>query len=173
MKREELTALGINEKNINEIMALNGRDIEKHKQTVKQQEELAASLLAQLEAANEQLLDYEPNWKQQVCNANENAKTQIEDIRLNATLDKALINAGVRDDIAVKAHLNLQKFKEIGEPLVADELADELSKLKSTHAFLFCDAPEFSVLSSTPGAQKTIGKTTDEANNAIRAYFSR
>ncbi len=173
MKREELQALGVKEEIISEIMAMHGRDVQRHKQEAKQQEELAAQLLAQIEKASEQLKDYEPDWKTRVHNAQSEAKAQMDSIRLNAALDKALINANVRDEIAVKAHLNLQEFENTCEGLLADELASKLSDIKSTHSFLFCDAPEFAEFAATPGAQKTSAKSTDEANSAIRAFFSK
>ncbi len=173
MKREELLALGIEEKNVSEIMAMHGRDIERHKQAVKEKEELAEQLLAQIDKASEQLADYAPNWKEQLQEAQKQAEAQVEDIRIDVAVDKALINAGARDEIAIKAHLNLPKLKQTCEPLLADELARQLDEIKSTHAFLFADAPEFVAFESTPGTQRAAVKNTDDANNAIRAFFSR
>ncbi len=173
MKREELLALGVKEDSINEIMAMHGRDLERHKQEAKLSEQTCSELLAQLEQANAKLLDYEPDWKQKVDNAQSEAQEQMENLRLNVAVDKALINAKARDEVAIKAHLNLQELKQTCEPLLADELASKLSEIKKTHPFLFSDAPEFAEFAATPGAQKTGAKRTDEANSAIRALFSK
>lgn len=48
MKREELTALGITDENVDKIMAMNGRDIEKHKTAAEKAQGQVTTLTGQL-----------------------------------------------------------------------------------------------------------------------------
>jgi Phage minor structural protein GP20 len=149
MKREELEALGLTKEQIDPIMALNGRDIEKHKtaaETVKAELDAAKAQLVEANTAIEgfKKLDIDgikkaaDEWKLKAETAETAAKQQVETLRFDHALEQALAGAKVKDPVSVKANLKTDLLK-LAEDGNISGLGEQLGKLKTEKAFLFED----------------------------------
>jgi hypothetical protein len=110
MKTEELVALGLNEEQIKQIFAINGRDIEK----------------AKSEAAY---------WQQEAQKAKTHAEQQVQSIKFEAALEQTLKGSGAKNIRAVKALLDLDTLKFDGDKI--EGLQEQLQKVKDENPFLF------------------------------------
>ena len=142
MKREFLTALGIEDKDvIDKIMSENGSDIENVKKNftgVKEQLDAANKKIEELgkldyEGAKKLADDYKAKYEESV-KANEK-------IQFDHALDTALAAAKPRNAIAVKALINSDKLKFSEGKLIG--LDEQIKTIKKDNAFLFeADEPE-------------------------------
>ena len=80
MKKEELTALGITEEQADKVLAMNGKDIEKHKKAAEDAKSQVTSLTQQLSDRDKDL----DGLKAGAQNA-EGLKKQLEELHLQVT----------------------------------------------------------------------------------------
>lgn len=126
MKKEELTALGLTLEQAKAVLAINGRDIEKHK------------------AAAEEL-------KLQAEQAKTAAQQKIDAIRFDSALDSALLSARAKSTKAVRALLDTDRLSMNDGHI--DGLSEQLDALRAENAFLFeGSAPDFEIVKPSPGA---------------------
>lgn len=139
MKREDITALGIEDKDVlDKILAINGADIEKHKNQVQTLTAERDGLKTQLGEANTKLEGYDPEWKTKATQAQQEAEAQLAGMKLDFALDRALAAAKARDTVSVRAHLKTENLKLDGDQIIG--LDEQLKTLQTDKAFLFEEA---------------------------------
>lgn len=79
MKTEELTAIGLTEEQATQVLAINGKDIEKHKTRITTLEGERDNYKAQLDTANATLKKFEGIDPQQIQTELQTYKTQAEE----------------------------------------------------------------------------------------------
>lgn len=79
MKTEELTAIGLTEEQATHVLAMNGKDIEKHKKQITTVEGERDAFKAQLDTANETLKKFEGIDPQQIQTELQTYKTKAEE----------------------------------------------------------------------------------------------
>lgn len=79
MKTEELTAIGLTEEQATQVLAMNGKDIEKHKKQITVLEGERDAAKAQLDTANETLKKFEGIDPQQIQTELQTYKTKAEE----------------------------------------------------------------------------------------------
>ena len=79
MKTEELTAIGLTDEQATQVLAMNGKDIEKHKKQITTLEGERDNFKAQLDTANETLKKFEGIDPQQIQTELQTYKQQAED----------------------------------------------------------------------------------------------
>ncbi len=174
MKREDLAKLNVREESINEIMAMHGRDIEKHKLTITENMQQIQDLNARLNDANEKLEGYIPDWQNMLDTAKKQADDTVVSFKRDIALENKLQEHGVKEAVSVKAHLNMHNIIYNSESNTFEGLEDQLLNLKNTHAFLFeTDETTPIFCAGAKGVTKTRPHVNDEANNAIRALFGK
>lgn len=145
MKREELTALGITDENVDKIMAMNGRDIEKHKTAAETAQGQVTTLTGQIADRDKQLEDLKKvdaaalqNEITRLQGENTTAKQSYENalaaMKLDHALETAILGAGGKNAKAIKALLAVDKLK-----LKDDGSVDglDLEALKTSDPYLF------------------------------------
>ena len=146
MKREFLRELGLTDEQIDKIMAENGKDIEKYKTLAETKEAELKQVKQQLEEANAQIekfkdMDIESikaaaeDYKQKYEKAKEEAQREIEQIKFNYAIEKALTNAKARNVKAVKALLDLENLQLADDKILG--LDEQLERIKEENDFLF------------------------------------
>ena len=175
MKREDLKKLGLTDEVIekagleadvlDKIMALHGKDIEKHKEDLATATTAAEGLQKQLDEANKQIESFKElkpeelqkaveDWKTKAETAEAEAKKQIDALKFHHALDGALLGAKARNPKAVKALLKIDDLKltDDGKLLGLDE---QVEALKTENDYLFeSDEPDPKIV--TGGKNKTV-----------------
>lgn len=100
MKTEELTALGLNEEQVKQVFALNGKDIEKHKQRITALEGERDNFKAQFETADAALKKFEGIDPQELQDEIQTYKTQAEETK--KSYEKKLTQRDQKDWIGKK-----------------------------------------------------------------------
>ncbi len=147
MKREDLKKLGIEDSVIDSIMALHGSDIEKHKTDLATSQTELGTLKTQLGEANsaiegfkgmniDQIKASADEWKTKAEKAASDGAASIASLKFDYALEKALIDAKVKDSVAVRAHLKPDMLK-LGEDGAFIGLKEQLDPLKSSKDYLF------------------------------------
>lgn len=143
MKTEFLKNLGIDDEIIKQIMAENGKDIEKTKETLNSQ---ITDLNSQLSSTKEALKGFEGVDVNELKGKIEKLTTdlttketeyqnKIADMEFNSNLDSLITSTGARNAKAVKALLDLDTIKA-SKNQDAD-LKTALETLKSENDYLF------------------------------------
>jgi predicted phage tail protein len=147
MKREDLKALELTDEQIDQIMALHGKDLEKGKADLATANASATTLQKQLDDANAAIegfkkLDVEgvkkaaDDWKAQAEKAKADAAAEVARLKFDHALDGALVTAKAKNVTAVKALLKADDLK-LSEDGTIKGLDDQLTALKKSNAFLF------------------------------------
>lgn len=153
MKREFLKELGLTDKQIDKIMAENGEDIEKAKGDLESKEsDLEAKkteieiLQGQLKEANTQMEKFKEmdidsikaaadEYKEKYESAKADAEKELENLKFNHAIDKALTGAKARNTKAVKALLDMEGLKLTDDKILG--LDEQLEEIKKENEFLF------------------------------------
>jgi len=147
MKREDLVKLEIAEELVDKIMALHGKDIEKHKTDLAAVTTERDGLKTQLADANTAIEGFKKldvdgikaaadEWKAKAEQAEKDAQAQIHTLKFEHALDGALTGAKAKNGKAVRALLQADalKLNEDGSIL---GLKEQLEKIKSEADYLF------------------------------------
>lgn len=178
MKREDLEKLELSKEVIDQVMAMNGKDIEATKAKITAIEQERDTLKNQLTEANQQIesfkaMDIEAikksadEYKAKFEQAEADAKAQMNQLKFDHALDGALTEAKAKNAKAVKALLNIEGLKLTDEGAIVG-LKEQLEKIKSENDYLFeseTKPPKFTL----GGGQKSTG-SAEEGNlgGAIR-----
>lgn len=87
MKTEELTAIGLTEEQTNQVLTMNGKDVEKHKKQITALEGALATAKNQLDTANETLKKFEGIDPQQIQTELQTYKTKAEEAEKKYTYE--------------------------------------------------------------------------------------
>ena len=148
MKREYLKELGIEEEVINNIMAENGKDVEKAKTELITKETELKTLQGQLEQANTQIesfkgLDIEgikkasDDYKKQYEDTKTKAEKDIADIKFNHDLESMARDYKAKNVKTVLALLDREALK--GSNNRDSELKAAFDGIKTSDGYLFED----------------------------------
>ncbi len=161
MTRKQLEDLGVSKEQIDAIMKINGEDIENAKQDNKNLETEVKNLKAQINDRDTQLETLKASagdnetLKQQIADLqNENTKaketheSELNQLKVDFAVEKALTGAKARNVKAVKALLDLSDAKLDKEGNVKG-LSEQIEKLTSG------DDTKFLFDTSKPGQQQT------------------
>jgi hypothetical protein len=179
MKRAELEALGLTKEQIDLIMSMNGNDIEHTKETLNEQIKMLTSQLSerdkQLETLKESAAGSEELQRQiDELNATNKQiaseyKAKLHEFKLDAAIDKALTEAGSRNNVAVRALLgDFSKAKIDDETGAVEGLADKIAELQAGEntAFMFAGDPAPIQQDPDAGVQPTPDVGAGAAANA-------
>lgn len=147
MKREDLEKLELSKEAIDQVMAMNGKDIEAAKAKITAIEQERDTLKNQLAEANQQIesfkaMDVEAikksadEYKTKFEQAEADAKAQMNQLKFDHALDGALTEARAKNAKAVKALLNVEGLKLTDEGAIVG-LKEQLEKIKSENDYLF------------------------------------
>lgn len=150
MKREALKKLlgeNATDEIIDAIMKLHGESVEAHKATASDLQKQLDAANAQLTEANtaiegfkklnpEQLQAAADDWKTKFEQAQADAKAQLEALKFDHALEKALSDAKARNPKAVRALLQ-QDLLKLGEDGSIAGLKEQLEKIKTDADYLF------------------------------------
>lgn len=173
MKREKLKSLGLNDDQINEVMSLNGADIEKAKSNVDQVTEENKTLKEQMasrdkdlkklqdqvkdnEDLSNQFKDLQKKYKTDTQALNE----KVETVKLNSAVDQVLSANKVRNNKAIKALLNNDEIK-FGEDGKLTGLDDQIKNLKKSDPYLFDGGQKTNYQPNNGQEPKTTKKLSD------------
>ena len=148
MKREDLEKLGLNAEQIDQIMALHGKSVEKAKADLAALTTERDGLKKQLEDANAQIegfkaLDIEgvkkaaDEWKAKAEQAQKDAEAQIKALKFDHALDQALAGAKAKNIKAVKALLSMEGLKLNDADGSIIGLKEQLEKIQAENDYLF------------------------------------
>jgi DNA-directed RNA polymerase subunit F len=173
MKRDDLTKLGLdNDETIDAIMALHGKDIEKHKSTADTFKVENETLKGHLKEAGETIegfkkLDPEAlkkavdDYKVAAEKAKTDADTQIAALKFDHALDGALATAKAKNPKAVKALLKSEDLKLAEDGSIVG-LQEQLEKVKTDNDYLFdSDTPTPTIVAG--GQNKSVPGSAFEA----------
>lgn len=155
MKRSELEALGLTKEQVDLIMSINGSDIENAKSQLNEQikslTEQVSDRDKQLETLKESSAGSEALQQQieelQATNKQIAAeyKDKLHQFKLDTAIDKALTDAGSRNNVAVRALLGDSFAKaKIDDEGNVEGLAEKIAELKGGEntSFMFAGDPE-------------------------------
>lgn len=171
MKTEELLELGLSREQVGQVLAINGRDIERTKESNAQQrmelEELKKGLaereneLAQYRELDVEALKTEAkDWREKAEKAEKEGKEKLDKWRVQQELQRICRESGARDAKVLDALIDRDAVSIDGETVCG--LSEQVEKLKSEYGFLFeaeDEPPYFS--------QKMSGFAEDE-NSILR-----
>lgn len=170
MKREFLTSLGIEDKNIiDSIMSENGKDIESAKSAYADYD----SIKEQLKTANSQIeefgkLDVEgirktaDEYKAKYEQSVKDAEAKIGQIRFDNALENALTSSKAKNAKAVKALLDMNGLKYNEGKIIG--LDEQLKTIREENAYMFDSSepspespkPKFSGGAGNPGSHNSL-----------------
>ena len=147
MKREDLDKFELSKEAIDQIMALNGKDIEAGKGRLTAAEQERDALKTQLAEANKQIesfkaMDVEAikksadEYKAKFEQAEADAKAKMDQLKFDHALDGALKEAKAKSAKAVKALINVEGLKLTDDGVIVG-LKEQLEKIKSENDYLF------------------------------------
>lgn len=148
MKREDLEKLGLNAEQINQIMVLHGKDVEKTKADLAALTAERDGLKKQLEEASTAIegfkkLDVDAikaaadEWKAKAEKAEADRVAEVSKLKFEHALDIALTGAKAKNAKAVKALLEMDKlkFNEADGSIIG--LDEQLKKVREDADYLF------------------------------------
>lgn len=150
MRRDLFNGLDLEKEVIDEILAENGRDIEKAKkdyETIKSQLEKANNTIKERDAQLEQLKNSPDNpetLKQQIQQLQDDNKAakeahekELKELKVSNALEKALTDAKAKNSKAVQALLELGDDVELNEDGTIKGLDEKIKALKKSDSYLF------------------------------------
>lgn len=171
MKTQELLDLGLNRKQVNEIFAMNGKDIERVKAECLRQEQEIAELKNGLEEREKELAKYREvsiedlkteakTWKEKAEQAEKEGQEERELLRVQEELQRLCEESGAKDAKLVEALIDRASVGVTDGEVYG--LAEQVESLKTNYSFLFQEKellPYFSQGSN---------KFEEEENNVLR-----
>jgi len=182
MKREALKAMGLTDEQIDQIMAENGKDIEKYKSDAETNKTSAEQYKAQLDEAGKQIeafkgMDPEgtkkaaDEWKAKFEQAEKDHTAKLEKMAYDSAAEKYIDGLKPKDSLSKKAILAefaAKEFKLDGENFIgANEWAEQFKKDNAAHFLDGKPAPGiFSGKLGEPGANASIDSFAAAARKA-------
>ncbi len=175
MKRSELKELGIADEIIDKIMDANGKDIEKAKGNAEELAKQVDTLTGQIKDRDKQLNELQKTAGdnealseriKDLKEANEKAKAsyteEINRIKIDSAVERAITSANAKNAKAVKALLDLSDAKLDSDGNIKG-LSAQLDALKQSDGYLFnSDKPEIAGAKPQGGSEPHKGITKEE-----------
>jgi predicted phage tail protein len=183
MKRDDLKKLDLSDEAIDKIMAMNGADIEKHKETAATAKAEVEAIKGQLTEANTQIESFKgmnidqikasaDEWKTKAEQAQADATAQVAKIRFDIALEKELKEWKVKDPSDVIPHLKADMLK-LGEDGKFIGLKEQIEPLKTSKDYLFTDATEPPKIVTGGQSQSVIGDNIITAARAAAGLVTK
>lgn len=170
--KEELEKMGLTPENADKVMGSYTKAISDEQQKMATEKLRADNAVESLKTANAKLEGYDPDWKNTVETANQDAQKKIDDLKFSYAVEGALNTAKAKNTTAVKALLNIDGLKLNGDEVVG--LKEQLDKIKTDNDYLFEAEPQKRpFMGSTNGSGSKETNSKDEANAAFRAVFGK
>lgn len=173
MKTEELTALGLSEEQTRSVLAMNGRDIEKHKNDAETLRTQLSTAQRQLGEANSKLEGYDPEWKAKAEKAEKDAAAQLNAMRRSHAIEAGITARKGKNVKAIRALID-EEAVTVNEKGEVIGLNEQLDAVENENAYLFGSdeaQPHFS--RPTPGVNNPTPNKNEQANAALRSLFGR
>lgn len=172
LDKEFLESHGLSGDALDAVLKEYNKDITDEQQKVNAEKLRADTAETNYATANEKLKGYDPEWETTVKNAKEEAQKEIEKLKFDYALEKAMGAAKAKNTKAVMALLDMEGLKQNGDEIVG--LNEQIEKLKKENDFLFDTEPTPPPFSaSTNGEGLDTKDRKDEANAALRAMFGK
>lgn len=167
MNRKQLEELGLEKEAIDTIMDLNGQAINQAKADAETAKAKAEELQAEIDkraadfeelknkAENAEELESKLTTLSSEYDEYKETTTQREqEIKVNSALKLALAKSGTIDEVALKAHLNLDDVK-LDDDGSLKGIDEQLSTLKEEKAYLFGEKRDTGIQHGKPPAKLT------------------
>lgn len=137
MRRSELKNLGLEADVIDQILEMNGDDINREKAKARKFEDEVKDLKSQLgDTADVKKIEAErDDWKSKFENLEKQNKAEKEEKEFNDFLKANFDEFKVRDEVSVKANLDFEKIKESKDR--TKEIKEQLTNVQKEKAYLF------------------------------------
>ena len=137
MRRSELKNLGLEADVIDQILEMNGDDINREKAKARKFEDEVKDLKSQLgDTADVKKIEAErDDWKSKFENLEKQNKAEKEEKEFNDFLKANFDEFKVRDEVSVKANLDFEKIK--GSKDRTKEIKEQLTNVQKEKAYLF------------------------------------
>lgn len=190
MKRKELEDLGLSKEQADAVIKINGADIENAKSTssaeitslttendslTKQIKERDTQLeeLKKSVGNNEELQKQIQSLQETNTQLTETHQNEMQQLKMDAAIEKALTDGGAKNVKAVRALLELGEDTKIDQDGTVKGLAEQIEKLKADEGskFLFNEQPETKPQTTFTGFQP--GAATTVPNPTHAGYEAR
>lgn len=175
MNRKQLEELGLEKEAIDTIMDLNGQAINQAKAEAEEAKATAANLQTEIdkrEADFEELKNKAKDTEELESKLNtlsseydeykETTTQREQEIKVSSALKLALAKSGTIDEVALKAHLDLDEL-ELEEDGTIKDIDKQLTTLKEEKAYLFGEQRNTGLPHGKPPAKKTDEDKVNEA----------
>lgn len=137
MRRSELKNLGLEADVIDQILEMNGDDINREKAKARKFEDEVKDLKSQLgDTADVKKIEAErDSWKSKFENLEKQNKAEKEEKEFNDFLKANFDEFKVRDEVSVKANLDFEKIK--GSKDRTKEIKEQLTNVQKEKSYLF------------------------------------
>lgn len=137
MRRSELKNLGLEADVIDQILEMNGDDINREKAKARKFEDEVKDLKSQLgDTADVKKIEAErDDWKSKFENLEKQNKAEKEEKEFNDFLKANFDEFKVKDEVSVKANLDFEKIKESKDR--TKEIKEQLTNVQKEKAYLF------------------------------------
>lgn len=152
LTKEFLEKANLEEKILDDIIVLHGKDIETHKKKLETAEGEVATLKTQLDEANTQVAEFKTmdvdkikqaatDWEAKAKAAEKERDTQINQLKVQHAIERELKEThGVIDPTDLLPRLKMDLIKLDGENIIG--LNEQVEPLKKTKAYLFSASDE-------------------------------
>ena len=137
MRRSELKNLGLEADVIDQILEMNGDDINREKAKARKFEDEVKDLKSQLgDTADVKKIEAErDDWKSKFENLEKQNKAEKEEKEFNDFLKSNFDEFKVKDEVSVKANLDFEKIKASKDR--TKEIKEQLTNVQKEKAYLF------------------------------------
>ena len=137
MRRSELKNLGLEADVIDQILEMNGDDINREKAKARKFEDEVKDLKSQLgDTADVKKIEAErDDWKSKFENLEKQNKAEKEEKEFNDFLKANFDEFKVKDEVSVKANLDFEKIKASKDR--TKEIKEQLTNVQKEKAYLF------------------------------------
>lgn len=137
MRRSELKNLGLEADVIDQILEMNGDDINREKAKARKFEDEVKDLKSQLgDTADVKKIEAErDSWKSKFENLEKQNKAEKEEKEFNDFLKSNFDEFKVKDEVSVKANLDFEKIK--GSKDRTKEIKEQLTNVQKEKSYLF------------------------------------
>lgn len=149
MRRSELKNLGLEADIIDQILEMNGDDINREKAKARKFEDEVKDLKSQLgDTADVKKIEAErDDWKSKFENLEKQNKAEKEEKEFNDFLKSNFDEFKVKDEVSVKANLDFEKIKASKDR--TKEIKEQLTNVQKEKSYLFNSEEEKKENSST------------------------
>lgn len=172
MKTEDLKALGLNDDQVQKVLAMNGTDMNDLKQQVTTLTTERDAARSQLGEANKKLEGYDPEWRAKAEKAENDAKEQVAALQNDFAAQTAISAVKFSSESAKKAFLSDLKAKNL--PLQEGKLLgfdDYLANYKKNDPGAFAPEGGLPRMAAGTSGQPAAPTAHEQANAALRAAF--